>query len=112
MELEEKENERKKLEDELNFKGKELLKFSMNLKEKNNFVNELESLFSQLKMNKIPNPTVLKNINILLRQSSQEQQAVIHQQIEQINSSFHYKLKTQFPKLSEDDMHLSSLLLL
>jgi tetratricopeptide (TPR) repeat protein len=112
LEIQHKAEEQKLLKNELHFKKKELIKFSLNLKEKTNLVEEIKQLLDQIKFNQIPDSKTIKKINLLLQYSTNDHQLEIEKRIEEINSSFFYKLKTAFPKLSPDDIRLAALLFL
>lgn len=112
LELKHKEEQQEKLENELEYKKKELMQFSLNLKEKINLVEEIKNLLDDVKLNQVPNPKTIKKVNLLLQYTANNQQLEIEKRIEEINSSFFYKLKTTYPKLSQDDIKLASLLLL
>ena len=101
-----------RLEKELEFKRQELVKFSLTIAERETFVNGLRELFGKLGRSDAQNPEVLKEIKLMLYNGQDEGKIEIFRQINAINHSFVFELKSRFPKLNEDDIRLASLLLL
>lgn len=103
---------KEQLEKELEFKRKELLTFSMSLSEREVFLEKLKKFYLRIAPNKIPQQEVLEELKNLLYTFDGYRSTEIHSQIEKINGSFHFKLESNYPKLTEDDIRLASLLVL
>lgn len=101
-----------RLEKELEFKRQELVKFSLAITERENFVQSLRELFGKFKTDDTQKSEVLREIKLLLYNGQDEGKTEIFRQIDEINHSFVFELKSRFPKLNEEDIRLASLLLL
>lgn len=101
-----------RLEKELEFKRQELVKFSLTITERENFVNSLRELFGKLSADDSNKSEVLREIKLLLYNGQDDGKVEIFRQINEINHSFVFELKSRFPKLNEEDIRLTSLLLL
>ena len=103
---------KEQLSKELQYKQKELLNFSMNLTQREEYLNILKSIFKKIRPNQIPEKDTLTKLQNLLRDINKDGMNQIRDQIEEINSSFYYKLETSYDTLTKDDIRLASLLFL
>ncbi len=110
--LRQREADEKRLHQELDFKRQELMKFSLTISEREDFLNTLRGLVSRINLKDSANPDVLKELKMMLQTGQDDGKTELYRQIAEINQSFVFNLKTRFPKLNEDDIRLSSLLLL
>lgn len=103
----------KLLENELNFKRKEIENFSAYILEKNNILNEVKGLLEKIQTEN-PNSTHLKNAvntvkhNLHLDQDRKE----LDLKIDQAHQEFISRLLDQHPKLTKTEQRLCSLLLM
>ena len=104
--------ELEKLEKELEFKRKELMTFSFNLKEREELINSIKNIFSKSKQSNITKQEVFDELKGILFNLNRDSMVEIHERIEEMNSSFFFNLKTKYPELSDDDIRLASLLLI
>ncbi len=110
-ELKNKEIEKKRLEEELNFKRQELISFSLNLSEREKYLDNLKNVFSEIKEGEVLESEVLQKLRSILYGINNDK-SEIYNRIEELNSSFYFNLKRNFPNLNDDDIRLASLLLL
>jgi len=66
----------------------------------------------QIKEGELPPPAILKELRRLFYSVNKYNVAQVYNRIEELNSSFHFKLKTKYPSLNENEIRLASLLLL
>lgn len=110
--LQQRETDEQRLRDELEFKRQELIKLSLNVTEREHLLNRLRELASRLEPGEHQTPEQIREIRSLLNNMQDNGKTELNRQIYEINHSFVFQLKSRFPKLSEDDIRLASLLLL
>lgn len=104
--------EKEQLENELAFKRKEILDFANEINSREDVLKELNAAFQELDAAKIPTKKWVEKNKSLLEKHVEKQVLQIHERIEEINSSFHFRLQSDFPELTQDDLRLATLLLL
>ena len=104
--------ETKRLADELEFKRKELISFSLSLTEREKFIQEMKEHINKLGTYQPDAATDLSSLKRLLLSFHADGDADLHAKIEELNASFHYNLKTNFPQLTDEDIRLASLIVL
>lgn len=104
--------EKQRLADELKFKQKELVTFSLSLSERENVIRTVKNTLTELRKGVVPNESLLEELKQLLIGIHADGDVDLHYKIEEINSSFHFKLKTNYPVLTDEDIRLASLLFL
>ena len=75
-------------------------------------VEKIKSVFSKINTLEIPRKEVLLDIKTMLSNKKGDGSAEIYSRIEELNSSFHFNLKTNYPDLTDDDVRLASLLVI
>lgn len=106
------ESETKRLTDELEFKRKELISFSLGLSEREKFIQEMKEQINKLSSSKVADEQEMGALKSLLISFHADGDADLHAKIEALNSSFHYKLKSNYPQLTDEDIRLASLIYL
>jgi DNA-binding CsgD family transcriptional regulator len=105
--------EKKQLEDEIEYKKKDLLFFGMELSQKNRFVSSILDRMHSMKngMKAISTDELDELIKYTRAQLRIDQNMeYFHADIETVNHEFVSRLKKEFPGLTENELHLSSLL--
>ena len=105
--------EKKRLEDEVEYKKKDLLFFGMELNLKNRFVSSIVGRMHAMKNGKksISSNELDELIKYAKAQLRIDQNLeYFHANFETVNHEFISKLKNEFPELTENELHLSSLL--
>ena len=105
--------EKKQLEDEIEYKKKDLLFFGMELSQKNRFVSSILDRMHSMKngMKAISTDELDELIKYTKAQLRIDQNMeYFHADIETVNHEFVSRLKKEFPGLTENEIHLSSLL--
>jgi tetratricopeptide (TPR) repeat protein/DNA-binding CsgD family transcriptional regulator len=103
----------KQLQQDLEFRHKELLTYTLNLVQKNNLMENLREGIQELlattdKDSKIQLTKLIKVIDYSLE--SEKDWDEFRMYFEKVNSSFFQKLKHQFPDLSQSDLKLCALI--
>jgi len=106
------EEEKKLLQNELDFKRRELLSFSANLKEREDLLHHLKQVIQKIKPGKTPEKKDIDELKGFIDPLKNDKSIEIYDQIEKVNNSFHFELKTAFPELTKEDVRLASLLIL
>jgi tetratricopeptide (TPR) repeat protein/DNA-binding CsgD family transcriptional regulator len=112
-ELSNKQLAEKQLQQDLEFRHKELLTYTLNLVQKNNLMENLREGIQELlattdKDSKIQLTKLIKVIDYSLE--SEKDWDEFRMYFEKVNSSFFQKLKHQFPDLSQSDLKLCALI--
>ncbi len=105
--------EKKRLEDEVEYKKKDLLFFGMELNLKNRFVTSIVDRLNDLKNAKksIQSTDLEELIQFAKNQVRIDQNLeYFHTNIDKVNHEFISKLKADYPELTENELHLASLL--
>ena len=105
--------EKKQLEDEIEYKKKDLLFFGMELNLKNRFVSSIVDRLNDLKNTKkaIQSTDLEELIQFAKNQVRIDQNLeYFHTNIDKVNHEFISKLKADYPELTENELHLASLL--
>lgn len=105
--------EKKRLEREIDYKKKDLLFFGMELSLKNRFVSSILDRMNSMKNGrKAISPDELDELIKYTKAQLRIDQNMeyFHADIEKVNHEFVSKLKKEFPELTENELHLSSLL--
>ena len=104
--------ERLRLIDEINFKKRDLTDFGIEITRKRDFIKELLKQLSLLKKQTQIKSTDLNEIIAHSRSQMKidEHLDYFHQNVELINHEFNNSLKELYPSLTENELHLSSLL--
>lgn len=110
--LKEQEAAQARLESELEFKRQELIKFSLTISEREEFFSNLRSLVQQISPSDTQKPEVIKEIRMMLQGGADDGKTELYRQINEMNHSFVFNLKSAYPILNEDDIRLASLLLI
>ncbi|PKP01661.1 MAG: hypothetical protein CVU11_14525 [Bacteroidetes bacterium HGW-Bacteroidetes-6] len=110
-ELNIKEHEKKQLEAELDFKRQELINLSLFLTEREQLLENVENVLSNYKYNDDPAKSLVELRN-QIGKTSQSEINKLYLRIEELNSSFFFKLKSQYPTLNDDDLRMATLILL
>lgn len=104
--------ENQRLKDELKFKRQELTTFSLSLNERERIIESIKKLIKRNKLEGFTLEQMLEELNELLLHTQNDGYAEIFNQIEKVNSSFTYQLKSKHPNLTEEDVRLATLLVL
>lgn len=110
--LQEQEAAQARLESELDFKRQELMKFSLTISEREEFLSSLRSLVQQISPTDTQKPEIIKEIRMMLNNGADDGKTELYRQINEMNQSFVFNLKSSYPSLNEDDIRLASLLLI
>jgi DNA-binding CsgD family transcriptional regulator len=105
--------EKKRLEDEVEYKKKDLLFFGMELNLKNQFVTSIVDRLNDLKNAKksIQSTDLEELIQFAKNQVRIDQNLeYFHTNIDKVNHEFISRLKADYPELTENELHLASLL--
>jgi DNA-binding CsgD family transcriptional regulator len=105
--------EKKRLEDEVEYKKKDLLFFGMELNLKNRFVTSIVDRLNDMKNAKksIQSTDLEELIQFAKNQVRIDQNLeYFHTNIDKVNHEFISRLKTDYPELTENELHLASLL--
>lgn len=112
LRLKEQEAEEKRLRDELEFKRQELLKFSLSLSDRENLFDEISAKLTALHLTDDEQRQLVNTIRNQLKAVNQNEQLELFRQIEEVNSSFFFHLKNNYPQLTPDDIRLAALIML
>ena len=104
--------EKLRLEDEINFKKRDLTDFGIEISRKREFINKLLKQLNVIKNEShIKSPELDDIIKSTKAQLKIDQHLdYFHQNVEVVNHEFNGKLKELYPELTEGELHLSSLL--
>ena len=113
VELANKQLAEKQLQQDLEFRHKELLTYTLNLVQKNNLMENLREGIQELlattdKDSKIQLTKLIKVIDYSLE--SEKDWDEFRMYFEKVNSSFFQRLKNQFPDLTQSDLKLCALI--
>ncbi|MBL4705058.1 MAG: hypothetical protein JKY54_11080 [Flavobacteriales bacterium] len=100
------------LKKELDYKKKELTTFAIRLTERELLVERLKLIFIKIAPNSVPQSGSLTEIKILLQHVSASNESDLFARMENANSSFRFKLKTQFDNLNQSDIRLATLIVM
>jgi phosphate/sulfate permease/DNA-binding CsgD family transcriptional regulator len=102
--------ENKQMEDQLNYKNRELTTMALNLIEKNNFLELLKSKIEEIKLE--TNDTViikkLNNLYLLISQNQnlENDREAFQMHVDELNKDFFYKLNSVYPDLTKNEKRL------
>ncbi len=104
--------ERLRLIDEINYKKRDLTDFGIEITRKKNYIKEvMEKLIGIKKKSPIESSDIEEIIKFTKAQLQIGQNLdYFHERIEDVNHQFTSKLKELYPNLTENELHLSSLL--
>lgn len=112
MKLEKEEAESRRLEEALAYKRSTLLSMSLGLKEREKLDKEIREVLHAIKHSGGLTETIENRIKQLSIVVGNDEHKELYAEIESLNESFTAKLQGRFPKLSRDDLRLSSLVVL
>jgi tetratricopeptide (TPR) repeat protein len=100
--------EKQQLENELNYKNRELETFALQIVRKNEFLNDLKTQIKRISgdKDKLKEISIDISQNIYLEKDREEFQS----HLEKIHQAFFFKLEQRFPDLTTNDKRLCSLL--
>jgi len=102
--------ENKQMEDQLNYKNRELTTMALNLIEKNNFLELLKSKIEEIKL-ETNDSVIIKKLNNLYLLISQNQnlendREAFQMHVDELNKDFFYKLNSVYPDLTKNEKRL------
>ena len=114
LEILSKKQQNEQLENEVEYKNKELQNFAHYIVDKNEFIIKIQKDLKKIKKNisekNIDNSlqTLLIDINNKIQIVRNNEEFLAH--VDQINNNFHFKLKEKHPTITENEQRLASLL--
>lgn len=112
LKLEKEEAESRRLEEALAYKRSTLLSMSLSLREREELDKEIREVLHALKNSGGLTESIEHRIKHLSMVVGNEEHQELYAEIESLNENFTAKLQGRFPKLSRDDLRLSSLVVL
>lgn len=112
MKLEKEEAESRRLEEALDYKRRTLLSMSLSMRERENLDKEIREVLKAIRKSGGLTENIEQKIQHLAITVGKDEHQELFAEIESLNESFTAKLQGRFPKLSKDDLRLSSLVVL
>jgi phosphate/sulfate permease/DNA-binding CsgD family transcriptional regulator len=102
----------KKLENEVNYKKQELMNFALNIIQKNEFLENLNTKIKSLQQKDNLTIADLNKLSKLIKENTNldKDRQSFNLYVNKINSEFYYRLEKKYPDLTDNDKRLCALI--